>query len=309
MFTFICAEYPFALKMNGILTPRRDGAAINTTERDLLETVPLAPVMPRGFFVDEPFMSASEPDVLKVDLRGGAFIKLLTPEEKTPFTAILQQKLNGALVTVYRENGLKLTAETANDAYICPLPRNLSDFHAEDAYLGGNRFIAVSAHASGYEYLLLLATDGGLHPAFESTVDGFSLDGELKTTTVYKDIAKHRAENSWVYSGGKFIPDKCTLSCGEHYSPNNLPIKLLPYAFCEALQSGDDLAPFISQALLNNADKLKSYLGEVVACIPPPTFRNKSEVGLVYKRGENLYECKYLTCEFEGRAICNVRLN
>lgn len=305
MIVYITAEFPFVLKRKGAVT---ESAADNlckaeASENEVIEICPLSPVMPRWIRIDDSFLKTRDKTMIKADLGGGAFIKLLAPKEQCPFTLVEQKRFKNALITVYKENGLKISIETNSD-FILFSPDG-DDAKITELNIGGETFVAVECE----KRLAIFTADGKTEKVFDGAADGFSYESGLVTKTEYKDMAKHVLTTHWKYSGGAFTPERSSLTKSETFSPGALPHKLLPYAFAEALLTGDDLSPYLSDSMKGNAEALKSYFGEFIGVFPPPAFKSPYRPALLYKRAENVYYCKYLECEFAGRAITNVRLS
>ena len=83
--------------------------------------------------------------------------------------------------------------------------------------------------------------------------------------------------------------------------------KLLPYVFVEEYVVGGNFLDLLTENMQKNADKLPSYLGQVLGVMPPPPFRQYNEIGLVYKKTDNLYYVDYLTVEIVNGKIDNIK--
>lgn len=303
MIVYVTAEYPFALKKNGaVVFCGGETAAVDAAARDLLEICPLIAAPTRGFFCDEKFMRQSEQSLLKADLRGGAFLRFLAPEGGAPFAVISQQRFSEASVTMYRDGGLKCAIETRGDFVTLPLRGDEAE--AREITADGAKFIAVSCG----NRLLIFSAGEKIAIAFDAAADEWSCEGSLSTVVKCRDMAKHVISTAYRYSGGVFAAEKTELARDPSFSPSGLPLKLLPFAFAEAALTGDDLEPYLAENLKGKTESLRKYFGAAKGVFPPPDFRKGNNPAILYQLAENVYFCRYLSCEFAGREITNLRL-
>ena len=138
-------------------------------------------------------------------------------------------------------------------------------------------------------------------------VDGYSTDGEFTTVENYKDMAKHTVTTVWDLNNGSFKQGSVKIEKDEKFSTELLPDKLIPYAFLEALSTGDAVDEYITGNVKDNADKLSGFFGDFIGVMPPPTFRNIDEVGLIYSCASNVYRADYFTFELSNGKISNIK--
>jgi hypothetical protein len=81
----------------------------------------------------------------------------------------------------------------------------------------------------------------------------------------------------------------------------------VPYAFTEELTVGLLGKEFLDDDIKENADKLHEFFGDFIGVMPPPTFRNSDEVGLIYNDGKNKYKVKYYLFDMKNGKICNIK--
>ena len=86
----------------------------------------------------------------------------------------------------------------------------------------------------------------------------------------------------------------------------SLDEKILPYAFLEEYLVGGNYTQFLSDTMLQNANKLSYYLGDFVGVMPPPIFRNYDEIGLVKKIKDNVYKIDYVKVMVQNKKIDNI---
>lgn len=304
MKVYITAEYPFIIKKNGDFLGKSIDNSITaySTETDFFEVYPLISAMPRILIFDKDFCKKTDKKIIKVDLKGGYFVKLLAPDLIEPFSVISQSKIAGALVTTYRENGLKISIETNNDFTVfspnCEV--DLSEF-----YSNGRAFLVCKCLFR----VVIFDVSNSITKVLDHTADEWNFTDVITAKTTIKDMAKHVLTTSFSFDGNAFTPTTSSLSYSPRFSPNNLPLKHLPFAFAEEVIVGGDLTPYLSNNLKENLSAIKSYFGIAKGVFPPPEFKNPFNPLILYKRDENVYFARYLSVDFNGRLITNLKLN
>ncbi|MBR4857236.1 MAG: hypothetical protein IKU94_11520 [Bacteroidaceae bacterium] len=142
---------------------------------------------------------------------------------------------------------------------------------------------------------------------FCKEIDEYSLDNSLCTVETYCDNAKHKVTRFWSFQNNAFEIDKVQIERDKNFCANNLSTYVLPYAFLEELLLSCEIDDFLSENMLKNKDKIKDYLGCYIGVMPPPSFRDINEVGLIFSKSNNFYLVEYLTFEFENNKISNIK--
>ncbi len=81
-------------------------------------------------------------------------------------------------------------------------------------------------------------------------------------------------------------------------------------ALFESVLHGGDCGIYLSEELKGRADRLKSYLGDFCAAVPPTERARKKygdgTAGLAYRTCEGVFEIKWFRTERENGLICNI---
>ena len=314
MYFYFSSDYPAALKFNGIYF----GMIKDTVKSCNFESekVPLVEVLPLNaegafsfaFIPDGNFLGAPPENVSVTDLKGGFLIKLTRNFGKSEFSIIAQEKYRDLIVTVFNENGVKLSLEKSDDFYAETLGYGVSSAKFERFFLQNGEFIAVMTETAE-KTLNVYGITGKIQKVLEIPVSEYSAANGFSTTQSFKDMAKHKVTINWEYSGESFKEASHTVTHGENYDAEKLPDQLLPYAFLEEFMCGGDTEWFLGGNVKEKSGMLKNYLGNYIGVMPPPKFRAENEIGLIYSKSAHLYEVKYVTFQFENRKITNLKLS
>ena len=259
-----------------------------------------------NFLLDENFFLSPPPNIVLTDLKGGYLIKYHTDYKTNQFAIINQQKFASALVTVFYENQLKLTIETPLDFYAQTI--NLLADSAEINQFKQNGCDFISVFIKGNKSTLLIySISQKITNVFCKEIDEYSLDNSLCTVETYCDNAKHKVTRFWSFQNNAFEINKVQIERDKNFCANNLSTYVLPYAFLEELLLSCEIDDFLSENMLKNKDKIKDYLGCYIGVMPPPSFRDINEVGLIFSKSNNFYSVEYLTFEFENNKISNIK--
>ena len=310
MYYYFSSEYPVAMKLNGIYY-----GILNETVKHLRidngsPFVELCPLCEQetsvNFILDDNFLKCPPASITVTDMKGGYLIKLYPSLSKSSFQIINQKKFNDAVVTVFTENGLKLSIETPKDFYAETIKLNCNRAEIEKFRLGDKTLIYISFICTK-QLLYVFCIDEKITKVFCRTVDDFSIDNGLTTTEKYCDIAKHNCVTEWGFDGKTLTSKHVSVTENPDFNVDNLHEKLIPYAFLECFLVNTNVDDYLVKNIIEQKNHLKDYLGDYVGILPPPRFRNINEVGLIYRVKENFYRIDYFTFELDGRKICNVK--
>ncbi|MBQ8197755.1 MAG: hypothetical protein IJX16_03265 [Clostridia bacterium] len=309
MFYYFSAEYPCAIKVNGVYLGLIGLSVKNISSNqssDFIEICPLNCAEPTiNFLLDENFLNFPPPYVSITDLKGGYLIKFTKSYTGGDFKVIGQEKYNDLLVTVFNENGIKISLETQTDFLAEPIPTDCDTAHFYRPEFNKN-LVAVSF--SGNKTLLAVYDiQNKIKKVFFGLVDEFSFEDGFSTTENYLDIAKHRLTIKWKYEDCELKEEKRTLTRTENFNATELPKQVLPYAFLEEFMLKGEFDPYLCGAVLDNADSLSGFLGEYIGVMPPPSFRSPNEIGLIYHKKENCYLVDYFTFELTDGKISGIK--
>ncbi|MBQ3116017.1 MAG: hypothetical protein IJC07_03205 [Clostridia bacterium] len=258
-----------------------------------------------NFLLDQDFLSHPPDNVWVVNLRGGYLIKFALPQDDSPFCLLSQEKAQNLLVTAYKENGLKISIETPTDFCLEQFSLCVDSAKIYTFSLSGEQFVGITFFGKD-NYSAVYKVGGKIEKLLFLPATLFLENNLLKTEQNFLDMAKHKVIVTWEYLGGKLVESNRSVSAKKSLNVGVLPQKLVPYAFLEELLAGGNVADFTCGKVKENAYKLKNYLGDFIGVFPPPVFRSAEEVGIVLP-SDCGYKVDYLTFEFEGNKICNIK--
>lgn len=310
MYYYFSSEFPVAIKLNGIYYGILSDAVKHLRVDTGAPFVELCPLTDQqsgvNFLLNDEFLSCPPPAVTVTDMKGGYMIKLYSTYAKSEFAIVNQKKFNDAVITVFTENGIKLSIETPTDFYAETIKLKCENANVERFSLSGANFVAVS-FISEKQTLCVYRIDGKVQKLFCRVVDEFSLNNGFSTTEVYADIAKHKCVSSWTFDGKSLVSNRLEITYSDDFNVDDLHEKLIPYAFLECFLVGADIDCYLAENVIKEKQHLKDYFGDFIGIMPPPRFRNANEVGLVFRLKDNLYKIEYFTFELENRKIFNVK--
>ena len=308
MYYYFSSEYPSAVKINGaflgVISQEVKFCSISEFGA-FIEICSLLPTEPSvNFLLTKEFLSSPPENISITDLKGGFLINCKPLNKGGMFAMLAQEKTDYAVVSVFIDNGLKVSLETPCDFFADEIP--LSATSAEIKYFSVNNkpFVAIT-FISDKTYLAVYSLNDKICKHLFLQVQDFSTENGLTTTEKRADMAKHVITTNW-NTDGEFKADSVSVTCADGFSATAIPISLVPYTFIEELLAGGDATVYLSDNVKRNADKLKGYLGEFIGVMPPPIFRDSAEVGLIYKSSRNIYEVCYFTFEFTENKIDNI---
>ncbi len=310
MYFYFSSDYPSALKLNGgylgVIQNNIKTCELDLHSPTLIEVCPLIQgESPITFVLDDSF-NGEIIGASVTDLKGGYLIKFCRTYRGGEFCVLAQERFNDFGVTVFSDNGLKISIESQSDFFADNVFYACDCAEIKTLSIDGEKICAVILR--GQKNLLFVYTVGGkINKVLEKAVDEFSFDNGLATTETFFDMAKHKITCEWTFKNGKLIEKNRTVNCGKQLSLENLPSKLVPFAFLEELLAGGDILPYLDGGVKENADKLYGFFGEFLGVMPPPVFREIEQVGLIYKKTENSYFVEYFTFELLNKKICNIK--
>ena len=311
MYFYFYAEYPAIIKLNGIyygsITSTIKSCNFDNVESPFIEVCPLSSKQSSvNFILDSSFLSSPPEFISVTDLKGGYLIKFNKTFNSGDFGIIGQEKQSDFIATVFSDNGYKLSIETPNDFFAEALDFGVSCVTFNTGICGTEKLLSIGFNNDPV-ILEVYKLNGKIRKVYSGSVDSFSLTNELTTTEKFKDMAKHVRNCTWTYQNNVLEEKSRSVVASPNFSLENLPIKLLPYAFLEELLAGGDIAEYLSEGIKENASNLSGYLGEFLGIMPPPLFRRPEEIGLIYPIGERRYLVEYYTFEIENKKIANIK--
>ena len=261
----------------------------------------------QNFFPDKEFLSCPPKDVLVTDLKGGYLITINTPPKTTDFKIITQEKSPYAVITIFSENGYKLSIETPYDFYAETFDYEVIDGKIKVITIDKKQFLLIELQVEKGLILNIYDVNNKTNKLFSQFCDSYSLDNGFTTCITLSDIAKHKVSTTWQYKENKILEKNRSVACLDTFDKDNLPDLVLPYAFLEGILAGENIGDYLCENILKNKDKLKNFLGEFIGVFPPPVFRSEKEVGLVYKKSDNVFYAEYFIFEVSNHKIINLK--
>ena len=260
-----------------------------------------------NFFPNEEFLSNPPESVSVTNLKGGYLINLFNPPTKKEFTVIAQEKSPYLVVTVFSENGDKLSIETPNGFYSETFPFCVHSAEIRSINLDGKDFLLIVCHLDDGQFINVYDLDGKTIKLFGKEVSDFKTDGQFTTTIYYRDVAKHCVCSTWEYKNGKINEKSRSVTCSDNFDKDKLACEIIPYAFLEELLVGGDVDCFLTGSIMENKNKLKGFFGDFIGVFPPPVFRSFNEIGLIYRKGNNRYSVEYFVFGLDGKKINSIK--
>lgn len=311
MYYYFSSDFPAVIKLNGIyygqITNSVKHLDIQSEEPAFVEICSLIQTEKGiNFILDDNFLS-SPPDFVSVtDLKGGYLIKFNRSYNVDGFSVIQQEKFPDVIATVFCENGYKLSIETPEDFYAETLYTEIKSANIERIEMQGERLIVVRIIAEK-QIVYVYKTSVKTQKIFFTECDDVVFNNNLTVVESRADIAKHNITSVWELSNGEFKLCSRTANRKEGFDLSQLHQRILPFAFAEELLAGGKVLDFLAENMQKNADKLKGFLGEFIGVMPPPTFREQNEVGLIYKQSDRKYFVRYFIFEMENNKILNIK--
>ena len=265
--------------------------------------------LPLSFVIDETFFSAPPAccDVYRYD--GGADIVAarFAPRD-TSLRPLTQGRAGGMLATVLDGAQVQAAIESGGKLELVPLPR-ASRYEIGAERVGGAHFLRLSAVDEDGQLLCLFSDD--LHCVLRERVQEAAFGEVLRTETKLCDLARHTVRRTFAAEENRLQEQAREVLPDPDFSADALHETLLPFAFFQELLAGGDPAPYLSPALSEQIPKLREYLGDFCAVTPPKEIfylRNgtRNAAGLVYARGENLFDVKFFEAKTEQGKIANL---
>lgn len=221
------------------------------------------------------------------------------PPVNAPMRLIAQERFENALVTVFFQCGVECSVQTPERYFVSTLPPSFRQCALDrqgEFYLFRSPDMLAVYHENGTRLLLERATE-------------FSINGnELSAVLPLSDCLGRSAECVWELSETQAIRTGFTLRQARtrqgETDGEKIAAELLPFAFFESLLIGANPDDFLSDGLLPEKEKLRSFLGNFKGVTPTS---DPNVCGLVYEKDERLFEVKYFTVETENGRVADIK--
>ena len=306
MYYYFTSQNKCALKLNGIYLGVITGVIkhVNIISDDsLVELIPLNSGLPVfSFTLNSEFLTNPPSQISVTNMKGGYLIVYNPSPANLPFNVIEQKKYDDFAVTVFCDGSYKISIETSRDFFT----ENINfDFESvEIKKCGDVLLVGLLGNQSG---ICAYRVFPKIMPLTKRACNEFSFDNQIITRHEYPDIAKHTVTLTWSVSGGDIKAIDKKITCSDSFSINNLPAKVIPYAFLEELLVGGNIDSYLASNIKPNADKLRGFFGSFIGVMPPPFFVSPEQIGLIYKKSANLYSVEYCSFELNGRLISGIK--
>lgn len=258
-----------------------------------------------SFVPDNGFFANPREGLTVTDLKGGYLVNV-SPVSGGALKVVATERFTNATATVYGKDGCRVEIAVGGNLFTEELPfRCLSAKILKENIGVPNALIIAFNEPETVLAVYTLSLD--VKKIFLRRVASFSTDGVLVTTETFCDVAKHNVKTEWFYSNGTLTQKSKSITVSPAFEPRNLVKGVIPYAFAEEYVIGGDYSVYLGGNVLQNADKLRPYLGDAIGVMPPPFFRNADEVGLIYKTGKNTYRIDYCVFNVENKKIVNLK--
>lgn len=262
--------------------------------------------VPINFLLDNSIIK-NPPDFLDIiDLKGGYLFKVNNCAIKNDFYILAQEKFPFAAITVFYENGLKISIESASDFYADSLNINADSAKIFCFSLDNKNLVCINL-LSQKNICICYLIEEKISQVFFREVDEINFENGFISLEKHDDIAKHKVEISWRIENNVLVKNNQTISYDKDYCIENLSEKIIPFAFLEEILCGGSYVDFLHDDMRKNAHLLKDFLGDFIGIFPSPSFRNFDEIGLIYKKNKNFYQAEYFNFDIKDKKICNIK--
>ena len=294
---YFLSSRPCALTLNGVFFGVTDTferfAEVSPADKIYAQFSPEG-ALPIGFFITETLFTTPANGCEVYLLRDGVAVYANDfPPADFTLKPITQERDGNRLATVFSQGNLQLTIESPAGFFSATLPQA---FHTCKL-----RFCESYLLLEGENTLGLYTLEGKLLLLERFTEYSLS-ENTLSATIPLSDRLQRQAKCVWA-----LIDGECRLTDFQLSQPTKEgqpPADLIAYAFFESLLIGVDFTQFLSDALIPDAERIRSFLGDFSAV----TLTNEPTVcGLVRKKKERLFAVDYYSVEIENGKIIDVK--
>lgn len=289
MRVFFLAERQCALTAGGAYLGMIDGfcraAEVNPADNIFFEISPCGGFLPVRFCLDEEFLLSPPPHIELYYSGADVAVYAFGFERSDQSMKILKQEtIAGARLTLFVQGKVRLDLQTEQGFFLVSLPDRFENAvfsaHGEDFLLQGEGMFALV----GRDGALKLMTEGRVVSEEEP------LEGEID----FHDSRGHTARCRW--KDGKLL--SCAIRAAREPTETTFALALF-----ESALIGADCTPYLAPALAEKADSLREFLGDYRSVVLTDF---PDVAGLIYKRGERIFETRYFRVETKEGKIANI---
>lgn len=308
------SSMPCALKLGGALVGFC-GEAEKFTDLPDGEKVPAEFIpadgnfMPITFVIDERFFQSPPRccDVIRYSCGADICAARFLPRD-VGLRVLAQSREGDILATVFDNGGVQLSLESPNGFISEALPRTES-YEIASEQIGGEQFVRVSCKDE--KKIELLLYNKALECAFRDRVSDFSCGEKLTVRLDFADVVGHSATRILRAEGGALLPETVQVNAANDVDPSLLDERILPFAFFQEIAVGGNFTAYLSEELAQKQDRIKEYLGDFVGVYLPKeifylTYGKQNAAGLLYRRGDNVWDAKFFSLQSENGKITNI---
>ena len=299
---YFLSSQPCMLSLNGVFFGVTDKferfTDIHLADRVFAKFTPEGS-LPIGFFITDDLLSTPPLGCEVYILRDGIaiFAREFTPSDYT-LRLIAQQRFDDTLVSVFQQGHIQCSIQSPDGFFNASLPPAFSA-------------CTLSSHAGLYfvenEKHLAIYTKSG-ECVFMEEILAYSVEeNELNATLPLSDCLGRVADCAWILDKSGCVRTQFTLRqtrthMGET-DTEKIAEELCPYAFFESVLLRVNYTQFLSDALLNDADKIVRFLGDFKSIC---TTSDPFTCGLIYEKAPRLFEVTYYTVTMENGKITDI---
>ena len=301
---YFLSSQPCALRLGGVffgVTDRFERfAEVSLQDNLFVEFLP-ENALPITFFLSENIRFSPPPHCEVYLLADGIAIYAaeFTPVDFTLRT-LWQKRIDNVLLTVFSQGRLQLAVESPENAFTAYLPSACSDFEGQ---ICGEYILLIGA--SHTEKRLLVFRKNGEKLLDEQILSYSISDKVLHAELPLSDRLGRSAVCTWSLENDNFQRTEFTLRAltSAEQNDHKPADELIPYAFFESVLLGANYADFLSDELIPDADKIRSFLGDFISVVLTD---NPFVCGLVRSKGERLYSLSYYRVTLQNGKIIDV---
>jgi hypothetical protein len=304
MRVYFLSEITAALKLNGLYTGIIDSferfVDMDDDSNVLAEIVPDGDLLPINFFINKQFFECPPKfiDVYMIDDDALIFVRhYLSKDNK--INVVRQTRFCGNLITLFTQGEPQLSCEGQNTE-IYNLPRAFASSTFKEQTINGMPVLIVQ----GDECISVISESGKL--IFMNSAESYFCDDRLNITVNFRTCAQAKGLCAFSYDG-----ECMRLEESRTIESKEVTDDILHFAFFESVLTRGDCAKYLCADLQDKVQELYGFLGNFVDVVTPTQkfcliHPDLKAAGLVYAKGENLFNVKYFSVETENGKITNI---
>lgn len=288
MRVYFLAEKSCALFVGGLLLGTVDGFERVTEidpEAGVFCELKAPDMIPVSFVFDGDFLLSPPPQIRLYYTDGGVAVYCRDFVRADPATKIIwQERFGGTRLTLLLQGRLQLDFSNGTDFCLLTLPDYLESCKPCSV---GREFLLEAENG-----FALIGERGEKLVVSEGRI--LSRGKTVAAEVPFCDSMGHTAVCSWENGALK----ECTVRTAAEPTEATFALALF-----ESALIGADIKPFLSDALADKANSLRAFLGGYVSVV---LTNERDRVGLVYPRGERIFDVRYYRVTLDCGKISNI---